>query len=177
MNWKKTLSPAFVLALICFASALALAVTHAVTKERIAKVEYDRYVASAESVMPSGTLLTPIEKSGIDGFVGTDAGGNLVGYVIRTSAKGYGGDVVCVVGFDTDGRIVGLSVRGADETPGLGSNVQNASFTDQFLGTAKPPVLSEDVDGVTGATYSSRAVTQAVGEAFEKLAALGKGEN
>ena len=177
VNFKKTLFPAFILAIICFTCAVALAVTHAATKERIAKVEYDRYVASAKAVMPEGAVLTALDVPGIDGFVAANAEGDTIGYVIRTSAKGYGGDVICVVGFDTDGKILGLSVRAPDETPGLGNNVHGTAFTDQFLGAEKPPVLSEDVDGVTGATYSSRAVISAVNEAFEKLTVLRKGEN
>lgn len=175
MSFKKTFLPALVLAVICLVSALALALTNRATEEKIARAERERYMLSAASVMPEGTLLTKIEAEGIDGFLGTNDKGETVGYVIRTAARGYGGDVFCVVGFDTEGKVIGLSVTAPDETPGLGSRVADAEFTDAFLGKTTPPVLGTDVDGVTGATYSSRAVADAVGEAMEQLEAIKKG--
>ena len=175
MSFKKTFLPAVILATICLLCAAALAVTHTATKERIAFVERERYFADARSVMPAGTVLEELDITGVEGFVGKDTEGEPTGYVIRTSAKGYGGNVSCVVGFDTSGKLIGLSVRAPDETPGLGVNVKNPGFTDQFVGAEKPPVLFSDVDGVTGATYSSRAVTTAVTQAFLQLEALMKG--
>ena len=175
MSFKRTFLPALILAAICLVSATALAFTHEATKERIAKVERERYLAAATAVMPEGVLLTELASDTIDGFVGTDTEGHLLGYVIRTSAKGYGGNVICVVGFDTDGKLIGLSVSAPDETPGLGINVQNPTFTDQFLGAVTPPVFKEEIDGVTSATYSSRAVVAAVEKAFAQLEMLRKG--
>ena len=48
-------------------------------------------------------------------------------------------------------------------------------FTNQFLGKDRAPVLGTDVDGVTSATYSSRAVTAAVAEAMAQLQTITKG--
>lgn len=175
MSFKKTFLPALILAAICLVSALALALTNAVTEERIAAVEHERYLASVASVLPEDALLTPVEAEGVEGFVAKNASGALVGYALRTSAKGYGGDVVCVVGFSPDGRIIGLSVFAPDETPGLGSNVQKPEFTDQFKDKTSAPVLGTDIDGVTSATYSSRAVTAAVAKAMAGLEMLTKG--
>lgn len=175
MSFKKTFLPALILAAICLLSALALAFTNDLTEERIAKVEEERYLASVARVLPEGAVLTPLEAEGVEGFAARDASGALLGYAIKASAKGYGGDVTCVVGFSPDGRIIGLSVFAPDETPGLGSNVQKPEFTDQFKDKTAAPVLGTDVDGVTSATYSSRAVTAAVAEAMAKLEMLTKG--
>ena len=175
MSFRKTFLPALILSAICLLCALALALTNELTAERIAKAEKERYLASVAEVLPDGALLTALTDAGVDGFVGKDAEGTVLGYAIRTSAKGYGGDVVCVVGFSPDGKVIGLSVSAPDETPGLGSNVQKPDFTNQFLGKDRAPVLGTDVDGVTSATYSSRAVTAAVAEAMAQIQTITKG--
>ena len=175
MSFKKTFLPAVILALICLVCALALAVTNRATEQKIAESARAQYLASAASVMPEGTALTEIDVEGVEGFFGKDENGHIVGYVIKTASRGYGGDVSCVVGFDAEGRIIGLSVAAPDETPGLGSRVADSAFSDGFLGKSQAPVLGSDVDAVTGATYSSRAVTEAVAEAFAQLEILMKG--
>ena len=175
MSFRKTFLPALILAAICLLCALALALTNDLTEERIAAAAEARYLASVAQVLPDGAVLTAITETGVEGFVGKDAEGTVLGYAIRTQTKGYGGDVVCVVGFSPDGRVIGLSVSAPDETPGLGSNVQKPEFTDQFLGKDRAPVLGTDVDGVTSATYSSRAVSAAVAEAMAQLQTITKG--
>ena len=176
MTFKKTFLPAVILAAICIIAAAALAVTNAVTEEKIAKVERDKYFASAASVLPEGAELEALGVDGVEGFVGKNAEGDVLGYAIKTAAKGYGGDVLCVVGFDPSGKIIGISVNAPDETPGLGNNVSKPAFTDQLIGFEKAPVLGVDFDAVTSATYSSRAVEAAVAEAFSAFNIITKGE-
>ena len=166
MTFKKTFLPALILSLIAIICALALGVTHLVTKDRIATVERERYLAAAASVLPEGAILSELSVEGVTGFVGEDAEGNLLGYAVKAVAKGYGGDVSCVVGFDPSGKVIGISVSAPDETPGLGTNVTKPSFTDQLIGKTDPPALGDGLDGVTGATYSSLAVEAAVKKAF-----------
>lgn len=176
MSFKKTFLPALILAAICLISALALSLTNRLTADRIAEVEYERYLASASAVLPEGATLTPLALEGAEGFVGKNAEGELLGYAIKSSAKGYGGDVTCVVGFDKAGKLIGISVSAPDETPGLGTGVTKKDFTDALLGAVTPPVLGEDFDAVTGATYSSRAVEAAIKEAFSVFETIKKGE-
>ncbi|MBE6656283.1 MAG: FMN-binding protein [Ruminococcaceae bacterium] len=176
MTFKKTFLPALILAAICLVSAAALGLTNFLTAEKIARVEREKYFASAAEVLPAGALLHEFSHDGIEGFVGRDKDGNVLGYAVKASAKGYGGDVHCVVGFDLEGKIVAVSVSAPDETPGLGNNVAKLSFTDQLIGFERPPVLGEDFDGVTSATYSSLAVEKAVAEAFSALEKIMKGE-
>lgn len=166
MSFKKTFLPALILSLIAITCALALGVTHLVTKDRIATVERERYLAAAASVLPEGAILSELSVEGVTGFVGEDAEGNLLGYAVKAVAKGYGGDVSCVVGFDPSGKVIGISVSAPDETPGLGTNVTKPSFTDQLIGKTEAPTLGDGFDGVTGATYSSLAVEAAVKKAF-----------
>ena len=176
MTFKKTFLPAVILSVICLLCAAALAFTNRLTEEKIAEVERKRYLDSASAVLPEGALLQELAVSGAFGFVGTREDGSILGYAVKTSAKGYGGDVSCVVGFDTEGKIIGVTVSAPDETPGLGNNVVKSAFTDQLIGFDRAPTLGEDFDAVTSATYSSRAVEAALADAFSDLQKILKGE-
>lgn len=176
MTFKKTFLPAVILAVICLASAAALAFTNRLTENKIAKVSHERYLASVAAVLPEGAVLEELSVDGITGFVGKNEDGDLLGYAVKTAAKGYGGTVTCVVGFDTAGKIIGVSVDAPDETPGLGNNITKSSFTDRLIGFDTAPVLGKDFDAVTSATYSSKAVEEAVKQAFSDLQKILKGE-
>ena len=176
MTFKKTFLPAVILALICLVCAAALAFTNRLTEDRIAEVAHKRYLSSVATVLPEGALLEEISLDGVDGFIGKREDGSILGYAVKTAAKGYGGTVTCVVGFDAEGRVIGVSVDAPDETPGLGNNVTKPEFTEQFIGAEHAPVLGEDFDAVTSATYSSRAVEAAVADAFSALQKILKGE-
>ena len=92
------------------------------------------------------------------------SGGRQLGYVFRASTFGYGGPVVVMVGVSSrDQRIAGVVVLEHQETPGLGSNITNPDFLNQF---AEKPVddpfrLGQDIEAIAGATISSRAVLEA----------------
>ncbi len=174
MSFKKTFLPALILMAICLACAAALAFTNDLTKEKIDAVDRERYFAAAAAVLPEGAVLTELDLDGVEGFIAKDAEENLIGYAIKGVAKGYGGNVSCVVGFNVNGDIIGLSVTAPDETPGLGSNVQKPAFTDRFLGVSDAQSVDE-IAGVTSATYSSQAVKKAVSEAIAVFNEITKG--
>ena len=88
---------------------------------------------------------------------------NILGYVALGEASGYGGKLVLAVGVDQTGKIVGSAVASSKETPAwinrvldsdLLKNINGKKYTEAFN-------IGEDLDGVTGATYSSVAVAKA----------------
>ena len=83
-----------------------------------------------------------------------------------------------MVGLNADGSVVGVAVDAPDETPGLGKNVEKSEFLTLFLGknAAERPIIKENIDGVTGATYSSRAVAEGVSLAITHYETLTKGD-
>ncbi len=93
----------------------------------------------------------------------------VTGNVFGASAKGYKGPVWVDVTFDADGKITSLSVGNEkfQETEGVGTQVKEPFFTEQFIGM-QAPVVMEDVDAVSGATVSSTAVVNAINKAYEK---------
>lgn len=99
--------------------------------------------------------------------------------VRRRSGKqraGFGGDISVLTGFDaTRDALVGIGITTMKETPGIGTQVTNASFTDQFRGAALPVGLSSDgggIDAISGATISSSGVVGAVAKASQDYAQL-----
>jgi Na+-translocating ferredoxin:NAD+ oxidoreductase subunit G len=81
---------------------------------------------------------------------------------------GFGGDLGVMVGYKLDsGDIAAIGITTMSETPGLGTLVKEKSFLSQFTGLSKDTKImikkdDGDIDAVTGATVSSRAVTQAI---------------
>ena len=103
-----------------------------------------------------------------------DESGNNIGYVIAsTSSDGYGGDVSISVGITKDNIINGIEFLAIAETPGLGMRATEDEFKTQFNGK-KGAVLSvtksgnageAEINAISGATITSRAVTNAVNAA------------
>ena len=83
------------------------------------------------------------------------------------TVTGFGGPIEVTVGVDTHGTVTGLSVGGSSfaETAGLGAKAKEPAFTDQFVGKTAPLTLKVDVDAISGATITSRAVTDGVNTA------------
>ncbi len=96
--------------------------------------------------------------------------GEMVGLAYASSAMGYGGEIGVMVAFDRDGKLSGIGIMTHSETPGLGARVQEPGFTDQFRGldTKDGIKLSQDggrINGISGATLSSKGVASAVDKA------------
>lgn len=109
-----------------------------------------------------------------------NSGGELLGYVFMTSSKGYGGDVPVMTGIDVNGTITGIRVGTNEETPGLGTKIEEPEFTDLFQGkevtnelvAVDSPAEENEVQMITGATVSVDAVLKAVNEAIEAFGSL-----
>ncbi len=90
----------------------------------------------------------------------------IVGYALLGNGKGYGGDIRLLVGMTADFIIKDVAVLAHTETPGLGDKVKEEAFRSQYRGLSLDDVaLSKEggkIDAISGATISSRAVTNAV---------------
>jgi electron transport complex protein RnfG len=99
--------------------------------------------------------------------------GILIGFGFIKTGRGMWGDIQIAGGIDLDYRLTGLRVLEQSETPGLGSRIIELNFLDQFTGLKADEVKIEKyggrVDAITGATISSRAVTDIVRKEVEKV--------
>jgi electron transport complex protein RnfG len=171
---KKSLPAWAVLGIITLIAGLALGGVYALTKDAIAERNVLAAQAARMAVLPeadSFTEQTPPE--GLDAFFLALKGDAVIGKIGVITVKGYGGDIEIVVGVNMEGVLQGISVGGSDfnETVGLGARVKEGAFTSQFTGKSPPLTVNADVDAVTGATISSRAVTDGVNHAAALLEA------
>ena len=187
-----------VLGLITFVCALLLGVINGVTKDKItqngietrnaamaeiipdADFEDMDTTLSADDVVAAGISLpagrTP---AAISGVYKATKGGEEVGYCVQVNPKGFGGTLTMIVGINADGTVAGAKVTAHAETPGLGAKSQaDPTWITQYAGQAADGTLQVTKDGgtinaITGATITSRAVTDGVNTAAAYVATLG----
>lgn len=104
--------------------------------------------------------------------------GEAIGYVISYLAtEGYGGNISISMGMTNEGEITGLEILSASETPGLGAKCKESAFKDQFKGISADSIeytkdgATEDnqIDAISGATITTKAVTKGVNAAIAFL--------
>ena len=102
------------------------------------------------------------------------------GYTAEGTCKdGYGGDITLMVGFKKDKKtVISYKVLAASETPGLGMKLKTPEFADQFKGkdgrALKVKKDGGEIEAITSATITSRAVCKAIADAQKKLVAEAK---
>ena len=163
------------LGLILFAitafSAMLLGFAHEITKEPIEnQVRLAREKAMNETLsqadrfeevmveLPKGSKISEI-NAGYKGDL-------LEGFVVKVSPKGFGGPIEIMVGVSKDGIVQGIKMLKHSETPGLGANAEDDSFTSQYKDTSGEltvtktiPNKDNEIQALTGATITSRAIT------------------
>lgn len=100
------------------------------------------------------------------------ADGTVMGYVLSvTSTEGYGGDIELMMGVTTEGKLNGISLLSISETPGLGMQAEEVlvpQFADReavsFRYTKSGAAAADEIDAISGATITTKAITGAVNE-------------
>lgn len=137
-----------------------------------------------ETLLPGSTQFTAEPYSGEDSNIVSVHKGE-AGYVIETTTYGYASNLTMLIGVANDGKVTGLVVADAHETPGLGNNaLTDTDFLAQFLNksgefsvktngadafsgaTGKVSADAMEVDALTGATVTSKAVIRCVNSAI-----------
>ena len=183
---KEILKTAISLFLICAVSAGILAFVNSVTAPKIAANSEQTANESRQLVLPSANDFEEVsfEYDGetVTCYKGT-TDGITAGFVFTCSGKGYGGEIEIMVGTDMLGAVTGIEILTIDETPGLGMNAKKESFLNQFAGKSgeisvvKSEPGENEIQAITSATITSKAVTSAVNDALKMFAAVsGKGE-
>lgn len=121
--------------------------------------------AMMRSLLPSGESFVAEPYSGDDANI-TGLWKSEGGWVVETTVDGYAGPIRQWTGVDTAGTVTGLVVRDMEETFGLGRNaLTDIPFLSQFLGTDGEASVGAEVDAITGATVTSRAIARGVSSA------------
>ncbi len=185
----------FILMLICLGAGLALSYTYNRTRGKIEAQAKAKEVEALKVVQPRAARFSgPEAGSGVDFYRAFDKGDWLIGYAFLGEAKGYSSVIKVMVGVDRQGKITGIEITDQKETPGLGDKTTKAPvqrtlwealagkgggekvrppFQTQFTGKVLPDLkvvvgpTDQNIEAITGATISSKAVTKAVRESLE----------
>jgi electron transport complex protein RnfG len=108
-------------------------------------------------------------------YYAATSNGKPVAYIASTGGKGYSSFIKMLVSLGPDLKIRDVKILGHEETPGLGDQVEDKSFLDQFKGKTLSQIVlvkkdtKENIQAISGATYSSRGVTNGVKDAAQQL--------
>lgn len=183
-----------VLFIICLISAALLSLVNSNTQPIRAKILADKELNAKIEVFPdSKKFLDLVIYKGISFYPAVDESGKIIGAVIKSEPKGYSGPITYLFGIQTDGKITGVKILSHTETPGLGSKMEEINqkksfelkknnnlinpnkpwFQEQFKKTDyKTLAVKKDggqIDSITAATISSRAVTNGLKQSAEKF--------
>lgn len=177
---KKILQLVVSLTIISAVCAAVLAYVNMCTKDRIANLTTEKTAAAAKAVLPSS--VTALDKKAdpsdpsLEVVIGyADAAKSKVaGYAAPgLSKKGYGGEIRLMVGLTPDRKVVTYRPLAANETPGLGAKLGDQEFSKQFSDkngtTLKVKKDGGEIDAITGATITSRAVCEAIADACARV--------
>ena len=121
--------------------------------------------AKLESLLPGSTTFT------LEPYTGEDSNIHYVykgqtGYVIATQTYGYAGYIQMLIGVCNEGNVTGLQVRSMEETYGLGGEaLTDWEFLAQFLRSEGDAEIGSNIDGISGATVTSKAIARSVNSA------------
>lgn len=178
------LNMTLVLTLVAVVMGGILAFVNHLTEGPIQEQKDKALADGIKAVMVCNDLVVaePVEvKQTVDGKEHTfiiynvkDAQGKNLGAAVQSTTLGFGGDLKVLVGFDSEGSILGYTLLEHAETPGLGAKADQWFQKDQkgdIIGKspAEPLTVSKDggqVDAITASTITSRAFLKAVNNAY-----------
>lgn len=163
------------LCLIVVIATFALSFTNMLTEDRIKEVDSVKSGDEIKiAVLPGADEFVQLDAPSLSDYPNVlevfegKSDGDLVGYVIKSSAKGYKGILEILVGIKSDGTLGGMRLVNHKETKNIGTKAEEPEFYEQFKGkTAKVPLEDGDLDLISGATFTSKAVQTATNKAIE----------
>ncbi len=165
---KSLLKPIIVLTAIAFFCTAALAGVNSLTKDIIAASAAEKKAQTMSELFPEEKSFESVEVSAEllkkynASAVSKAKGGS--GYIIEHASSGYGGEILMMTAISPDGQIVGVKILSHEETSGIGTRVvESESFLSQFKG--RDAKTEAGVDGVSGATVSSKATVNGINNA------------
>ena len=158
--------------------AAALAGVNSITAPAIAELNAQKTQEAIELVLPGGGE----EKADFPAtaLVSKVYAGE-AGYAVEVTPGGFDNTITMMVGVDTEGKVLGISIIKHTETAGLGAvaaagTPAGENFRGQFVGASGSVSVTKDggtMDAITGATITSRAICVGVNAALECVANMG----
>lgn len=186
LNIKEIINLGIVLGIISMVAAVLLGTTYSITKPAIEEQRKLAIIEAQKLIFPDAFSFSTLKDTKTDKELGNfkigsttintvyeakDKEGINIGYIVNAQTPGYSGNIVFVIGFTNDKKIMNIKVTEHTETPGLGANVAKRSFLDQFQkkSYSDPFVVKEDIKAVTSATISSKALVKGVKDVIDLM--------
>jgi len=178
------IKPAASLFVAAAITVAALSFVYNKTYELIEKQKYKAQEQAMKELLPKANGFKEIQaeftgsiKAVYEGYYETDRLDNriMVGYILKLAPEGYSGEIEFLAGVSIeDKEITGIRILRHTETPGLGALAVKKDFYSQFSGRDLSPLKvsktypgRDEIQAITSATITSRAITNAVNEAIE----------
>ncbi len=187
--FKAVIKPTLFLFATTVVIAGLLGVVHYVTEAPIQAQLERELLLSKQILLPSAITFEIVDFTKNNGSSvkmverGLDESGSKVGYIVTVTPKGYGGEILTMVGFDANISVTSYRILKSNETPGLGDIASKPDFTSRFEGRSgfpinivKIPAKETDVQAIIGATITSKAMVQGVNHAAEIVASIEGGK-
>lgn len=195
------LKEAGILFLITLISGLVLGFAYELTKDPI-RLQQEKAVQEAcaavfesadsfveQEITLDEALVAELADTGVEiGMIyeAQSGSGELLGYVLEsTTTQGYKGDIVLYMGVALDGTLNGISITDISEDAGLGARAPEVlapqfagKKVDGFIYTKTGAAAENEIDAISGATVTTKAVTNAVNGGLKAVQSLiGGGSN
>lgn len=176
------IKPALVLAVVSLVVSSALVIVYNITKKPEGVLD-EKVITAAKTVLNSDVEqvnldLNKYSEYNLKAVIKAKDSDNVA---VCLTTKGYGGDIFTVVGIDSEGKVINVQITDMKETAGLGDKTMQPEFLKQYIGkesgitVIKSGASGNQIDAISGATISSKAVTTGVNNSLEIYKAI-KGE-
>lgn len=176
---KETFKITGVLTFVCIVCAFLLSYVHGIASEKI-KLNAEKRIENAISnLAPWAKTIKEIKNKEKIIYELLDNQDTLKGYAFLAEGQGYQGKIKMLAVVDSSlTRLKGIEVVESTETPGLGAKIQEEPFSSQFKNLKisplidclkEEPVKDNQVQAITGATVSSRAVVNILNKRIKEL--------
>ena len=156
--------------------ALLLAGVNAITAPRIAAINAEKTQKAVEEVLPGGGELLEGGYDTMDGKI-AEVYKSETGFAVKVLPMGFDNTITMMVGVDLEGKVTGIAIISPTETAGLGAvaadkGEEGQKFRGQFIGKSGELEVKVDIDTISSATITSKAVTEGVNMALKCVAGL-----
>ncbi len=193
---RDMIRPTFVLFIICLIVGAAMAFTNFATADKIEQRIIEESEKARKTVLPDADEFIKINLDKIKSAVKDNKyefikeaylgkiNGNTIGYVFLAKTVGYAGDISIMIGIGSNGEVSGVEIGDNKETPGLGTKAKDQEFKGQYNNkkysiinvVKRPPQQDDEIQAISGATITSKAVSLGVQQASQLADALMKNE-
>lgn len=163
------------LLLITAGVAAALAGVNSITAPKIAQINEEKTTRAIAAVLPDAETATQTYTAASKDEAVQAVWTSETGYAVKVQTAGFGGTITMMVGLDKNGAVLGIDIISHAETAGLGDvaaskSAKGQDFRAQYVGKSGILAVNKDggeIDAITSATITSRAVTNGVNIAMD----------